>query len=68
MLVLSRKEGQKILVGSDIEITVVRVSAHTVRIGIEAPSECKIVREEVELRNSNSNDSVPSSPSSPVNS
>jgi carbon storage regulator len=64
MLVLSRKEGQKILVGPDIEITVVRVSSHTVRIGIEAPTECKIVREEVELRNSK--DSIPSSSSSPT--
>lgn len=47
MLVLSRKEGQKIQIGEDIRITIVRVSARAVRIGIEAPDNVQIVREEI---------------------
>ncbi len=47
MLVLSRKEGQKIRVGDDICITIVRVSASVVRIGVEAPEDVVIVREEL---------------------
>lgn len=47
MLVLSRKVGERILLGDDIRITVVRVSGGGVRLGIEAPSDVAVVREEV---------------------
>ena len=47
MLVLSRKVGEKILIGDDIAITVVRVAQGTVRIGVEAPQSLQIVREEI---------------------
>ncbi len=47
MLVLSRKVGERILIGDDIQITVVRVSQNTVRIGVEAPRNYQIVREEL---------------------
>ena len=47
MLVLSRKVGQKILIGDQIEITVVRVAQGTVRIGVEAPDNFTIVRQEL---------------------
>ncbi len=47
MLVLSRKVGERILVGRDVVITVVRVANGTVRIGIDAPIETPVVREEV---------------------
>jgi carbon storage regulator len=39
MLVLSRKVGEKILIGDDIAVTVVRVAQGIVRIGVEAPAE-----------------------------
>ena len=39
MLVLSRKVGEKILIGDNISVTVVRVGQGMVRIGVEAPSE-----------------------------
>ena len=48
MLVLSRKVGQKIWIGDDIEVTVVRVAQGTVRLGIEAPEQFAIVREEIQ--------------------
>lgn len=47
MLVLSRKVGERILLGDQIRITVVRVSGGGVRLGIEAPSDIPVVREEV---------------------
>jgi carbon storage regulator len=47
MLVLARKVGEKILIGDDISVTVVRVAPGMVRIGIEAPNEMSIVREEI---------------------
>lgn len=48
MLVLSRKESEKIKLGDDITITVVRVSGDRVRIGIEAPKDMIILRRELE--------------------
>jgi carbon storage regulator len=47
MLVLSRKVGEKILIGDNIAVTVVRVAQGTVRIGVEAPHDLPIVREEL---------------------
>ena len=47
MLVLSRKVGEKILIGEHIEVTIVRVAEGVVRIGVDAPSELAIVREEL---------------------
>ena len=47
MLVLSRKVGEKILIGDEIVVTVVRVAQGVVRIGVEAPSDLPIVREEI---------------------
>ena len=47
MLVLSRKQEQRIRIGDDIEITIVAVSGDNVRIGIEAPKQIKILRSEV---------------------
>lgn len=47
MLVLSRKVDQKILIGDDIEVMVVRLGANSVRIGITAPLDKVIVRQEL---------------------
>ncbi|MBR5161620.1 MAG: carbon storage regulator CsrA [Thermoguttaceae bacterium] len=47
MLVLSRKVGERILIGDNIAITVVRVAQGSVRIGVEAPDNLNVVREEV---------------------
>lgn len=46
MLVLSRKLGEKIIVGNGIELTVLAVNGSRVRLGIAAPSECRVVRSE----------------------
>ncbi len=47
MLVLSRKTGESLRVGDDIVITVVATASGQVRIGIQAPSDVRIHREEV---------------------
>ena len=47
MLVLSRKVGDRILIGEDIAITVVKVGGGSVRIGIDAPPHLPIVRKEL---------------------
>lgn len=47
MLVLSRKPGERILIGADIAITIVRIGPNTVRVGIDAPRDMNIVREEL---------------------
>ena len=48
MLVLSRKEGEKLVIGDNVVITVNRISGNRVAIGIEAPREVSIVRGELE--------------------
>lgn len=47
MLVLSRRVGERILIGDDISVTVVRVTGGGVRIGIEAPPEMPVIRQEL---------------------
>lgn len=47
MLVLSRKVNERIQIGEDITITVVRLSTGSVRIGIEAPGHMTILRDEL---------------------
>ncbi len=48
MLVLSRKQNERIRVGDSVVVTVVRVSGDKVRIGIEAPPDVRVLRDELE--------------------
>jgi carbon storage regulator len=48
MLVLSRRESERIKVGDSIVVTVVRVSGDKVRLGIEAPADMLVLREELD--------------------
>lgn len=50
MLVLSRKIGERIRIGDDVVLTVVRIHGDKVRLGIEAPNDVTIHREEVYRR------------------
>lgn len=47
MLVLTRKQQQQIQVGEGVTITILRIKGGSVRIGIEAPSDVRIIRSEL---------------------
>jgi carbon storage regulator len=50
MLVLSRRESQRVKLGDSIVLTVVRLGRDKVRLGIDAPSSVVILREELEAK------------------
>jgi len=47
MLVLTRRPGESIIVGQNIVITVIEIKGGQVRIGIDAPREIEVYREEI---------------------
>ena len=57
MLVISRKKGESLLIGDDIEITVEKIDHSSVKISIKAPKEKVILRKEVyeRVKEENSN-------------
>lgn len=50
MLVLSRRESERIRLGESIVVTVVKVAGDRVRLGIEAPADVLVLRGELERR------------------
>ncbi len=50
MLVLSRRESERIRLGDSIIVTVVKLSGNRVRLGIEAPSDIVVLRSELQPR------------------
>ena len=48
MLVLSRRERERVRLGDSIVVTIVRVSGDKVRLGIEAPADMLVLRDELE--------------------
>jgi carbon storage regulator len=49
MLVLTRKSNQSIMIGDDVEVSVLSVMGEKVRIGIQAPHEVPVFRKEIYL-------------------
>jgi len=49
MLVLTRKIGEAVLIGNDVRVTIVQIRGKQVRLGIEAPPDLLILREEEKL-------------------
>ena len=47
MLVLTRKSGEKIQIGDDISILIMEIKGKQVKLGIDAPSDVKVHREEI---------------------
>lgn len=47
MLVLSRKEGERVRIGKDILVAVVSIRGDSVRLGFKAPAQIEIMREEI---------------------
>lgn len=50
MLVLSRRASERIRLGDSIVVTVIRVAGDRVRLGIDAPSDVLVLRDELEPR------------------
>lgn len=61
MLVLTRRVGESIQINDDIKVTVIDVKGKNIRIGIAAPKETKIYREELFLKIKKENQSAASS-------
>ena len=59
MLVLSRKTDEGFLIGADIYVKVLRAEHGRVKLGITAPSETIVMREELLIREQNSNSPAP---------
>ncbi len=57
MLILTRKMGESLKIGEDIEVTVLGIKGNQVRIGVKAPREVPVHREEVLERDQNCPDS-----------
>jgi carbon storage regulator len=49
MLILTRRPGERVVIGEDVLVTVMEVSGQTVRLGIAAPEDLPIYREEIWL-------------------
>jgi carbon storage regulator len=72
MLTISRRQGERILIGDDIVVEIVEVSGGSVRLGITAPKEQRIYREELWEQIKQENEaaaradfSAPSAPATP---
>ncbi len=50
MLILGRDSGESIIIGDDITVTVIKISGNQVRLGISAPRDVTINREEIHLK------------------
>lgn len=48
MLILSRKQNQSIVIGGNVKVTIVSTTNGTVKLGIEAPQDVSVNREEIE--------------------
>ncbi len=47
MLLLTRRDGESLIIGDDIKVTVLNVNGNQVKIGIDAPEDVPILREEL---------------------
>jgi len=63
MLVLTRKQNEKIRIGDNITITVVRMKGKSVRIGIEAPNSINVLRGELVFAEAGNDGDIHSEPS-----
>ena len=50
MLVLSRKVSERIWIGDEISVTIVRINGNAVRVGINAPPHLSVIRDELKVR------------------
>ena len=58
MLIITRRAGQKVMLGDDVSINVIEIAGNNVRLGIEAPKEIPVYREEIWLAVKQENESA----------
>lgn len=66
MLVLSRKVGQKIVIGNSVELEITSISRNRVRVGIRAPGETRILRGELSVDSLGFGDATDAEPAAPA--
>lgn len=59
MLILTRRIGETLMIGDDIELTVLGVKGNQVRLGIKAPKDVRVNREEIHQRIQQEKDNNP---------
>ena len=47
MLILTRRIGETLIIGDDVKVTVLGVRGHQIRLGVDAPKEVSVHREEI---------------------
>ncbi|MCU7555056.1 carbon storage regulator CsrA [Alteromonas sp. ASW11-19] len=62
MLILTRRVGETLMVGDDVTVTVLGVKGNQVRIGVNAPKEVSVHREEIYMRIQAEKNGQPGSP------
>lgn len=60
MLILTRKAGEKLMIGDNVELSVLSIKGNQVRIGVDAPKDVAVHREEIYIRIQNEKQKVDS--------
>ena len=58
MLILTRRAGETLMIGDDISVTILGINGNQVRIGISAPKNVDVYREEIYVRIKNENSQI----------
>jgi carbon storage regulator len=62
MLIITRRPGEKVMIGDDVVVTVIEASGQAIRLGIEAPRSLPIYREEIWVAVKQENEAAATAP------